>query len=361
MRNRFFLSGVLAVIALALVAESAHAQRRGGGWGGGRGWGGGGWGGGNSWSVGIGDGGIGVSYGRGYGYPYGGYYGGYYGNRFGSYGSPYYGGYSYYSPGSYYYSSPSYAYGDTYYSTPSYAYSSPSYMYSSPSYSSGGVVYSDDSSMIRQTSYSAPAANTINLRVLVPDASARVWIENELMSIQGSERLFYSPPVDTGKSYNYTVKASWMENGKEVTREKTLDVKAGQEFIVNFNEAPSSSSSNNNQNNGNAPAPGRSSDTYRSDSNPSSPRPPEPGLLESDKPMEYTVVSAGNGTLVVTNTDGLNRQTFTVPSEATITLDGQTSMLSDLREGQRIRITSKGEGTNRSILKIEARAKKENP
>jgi uncharacterized protein (TIGR03000 family) len=348
MRNRLFLSGLVAVMALALVAESADAQYRGRGWRGGRGWDGG-----NSWSVGISDGGIGVSYGRGYGYPY---YGGYYGNRSSFYGSPYWGGgYSYYNPGSYYYdsspsfyySSPSYAYGGTYYSSPSMAYSSPSY--------SSGIMMSDEG-VIRQTSYSSPAANVINLRVLVPDANARIWIENQEMSIQGTERLFFSPPVETGKTYTYTVKASWMENGKEVTREKKQDVSAGQEYFVNFNEAASSSSSSTPP----APAPERRDDN-RSDTTPAPPRPNEPGLLDSDKPTEFVVVSAGNGTLVVTNVDGLNRQTFTVPSEATITLDGQSSMLSDLREGQRIRVTSKGEGTNRSILKIEARAKRDNP
>jgi uncharacterized protein (TIGR03000 family) len=319
-------------MALALAAETAHAQWRGRGWGGDRGWSGG-----NSWGVGIGDGGIGLSYGRGYGYPN---YGGYYGNRYSYYGSPYWGGSSYYPNSSYY--TPSYAYGDS---------------YTYPSYSSGTVLR-DDGAMIRQASY-APAANTINVRVLVPDANARVWIENEAMSITGPERLFYSPPVEAGKTYIYHVKASWMDNGKEVTRERTLDVRAGQEFVVNFNESSSSPSSD--QSNNNAPLTERRNDSARSDSNPNLPRPPEPGLLESAKPMEYLVVSAGNGTLVVTNADGLNRQTFTVGSEASITLDGQNAMLSDLREGQRIRVTSKGEGTNRSILKVEARAKKDSP
>jgi uncharacterized protein (TIGR03000 family) len=335
MRNRLFLSGLVAVMALALVAESADAQYRGRGWRGGRG---------SGWGVGINDGGVGVYYGSGYRDPY---YGGYYGNRYSFYGSPYWGGYSYYYPGNNYYVAPSYAYGNTYYSSPGMAYSSPSY--------APGTVIRDDSGVIRQTSYSSPGANIINLRVMVPDPNARVWIENQEMSIKGPERLFFSPPVETGKSYSYTVKASWLENGKEVNREKKLDVQPGLEYIVNFNEPASSKNSTTLP----APAPERRDD-YRSDSNPVPPRPNEPGLLDSDRPTELVVVSAGNGTLVVTNMEGLNRQTFTVPAEASITLDGQNAMLSDLREGQRIRVTSKGEGTNRSILKIEARAKKDN-
>ena len=55
--------------------------------------------------------------------------------------------------------------------------------------------------------------------------------------------MFVSPPLEKGQRYHYTIRASWMENGKEVSREKKVDVEPGREFTVNFSqrgdEAPS--------------------------------------------------------------------------------------------------------------------------
>jgi uncharacterized protein (TIGR03000 family) len=395
MRNRVFLTGLAALLALAFVAETADAQ-----WRGGRGRGG------NSWSVGIGDGGIGISYGRGgygggwggygSGYGWGGYGGGWnrgwggYGSGYGwggsgisiGLGSPYYGssyyGSSYYGsyPGSsYYYSSPSYAYGSGYYASPSYTYASPSYTYSAPAYSSGSVILNDDTmsgGAIQQAGFQNRSANQVALRVLVPDASANVWIEGEQMSIQGPERLFVSPALETGRNYTYTVRASWMENGREISRTKSLDVQAGGEYVVNFHEADNASGNrDSNLTPPPAPAPERRDDGYRNDTNrndtlrndnrdrmPS--RPTEPGLLDPDRPQEFVVVSAAGDSLIVTDANGGNRQTFTVPASASIMLDGQTGSLSDLREGQHVRLSMRGEAGNRTITRIEVQSKRDN-
>src|SRR5262249_54067995 len=77
-------------------------------------------------------------------------------------------------------------------------------------------------------------------RVLVPSPNANLWFDNTPTHQQGSCRLFLSPPLDGGKTYTYTTKASWREKGREVTREKQVKVRPGQETLVDFTvqEAP---------------------------------------------------------------------------------------------------------------------------
>jgi uncharacterized protein (TIGR03000 family) len=78
------------------------------------------------------------------------------------------------------------------------------------------------------------AENTAAVRVIVPAADAQVWVENDLTNQRGRERIFISPPLERGRLYHYTLKASWMENGREITREKSLPVRAGEEAVADF-------------------------------------------------------------------------------------------------------------------------------
>jgi uncharacterized protein (TIGR03000 family) len=204
MKRIMCLAALAAVFVLA-AADTAQAQRR-GGWGGGyRGWDGGyrygGW---DGYS-----GGFNRGYGFGYGYPYsGGYYGGYYPYR--NY------GYSYgYPTTDFYYVNPPADYGT--FDSSSYA--------QMPS-QSGDV----------QSFYYAPERrdDIATVRVRLPRSDAKVFFEGQPTQQQGTDRLFQSPPLEKGKSYKYDVKATWMENGREVTREKKVDVRPGQMAMVNF-------------------------------------------------------------------------------------------------------------------------------
>jgi uncharacterized protein (TIGR03000 family) len=78
--------------------------------------------------------------------------------------------------------------------------------------------------------------DAVNVRVMVPTREAKVWFENEATRQQGTDRLYTSPPLEKGRAYYYTIKASWMENGREVTREQTVPVRAGQQVVANFND-----------------------------------------------------------------------------------------------------------------------------
>ena len=69
---------------------------------------------------------------------------------------------------------------------------------------------------------------------------------------------------------------------------------------------------------------------------------------------EGIVVSVSGDKLVCKGT-GLDttEHTFSVPTDATIMLDGKTAMLTDLKPGQKIRVTHKP-GDRTQVTKIEA-------
>lgn len=199
----FTLTG-LTVLA---YAGDAQAQRRGYG------------GGGNSpyYSMGAGPGGY---------YSHSGYYNSYYGGR--AY-SPYYAGYGY---GSGYYPGYYQPYGGAvvtlnrdYYATPNYA--------ANPA--------------VTQSFYSGPAMvqQPVTMTVIVPTANAQVWFGDTATTLQGTERVFHSPPLVPGNNYTYTIKAQWMENGQPVGQERQVNVQAGQRITINFRDNSSE----------NAPAP----------------------------------------------------------------------------------------------------------
>jgi len=253
-------SGVLvaaSVLALALIASPAFAQRggRGGGWGGGRG----GWGGG--YGGGYGYGGWGNSYYHG---GYGGW-GGYPSYGRGYYGNGYYGGYSalgavlgglgynnyynngYYNNGynnnGYYYSGvPSYG-SSIYYGSPAGEVSLNSQGAILSNYqaqdSSTGAVINNSPSYAMQSFYSAPAtsAGSSDLTVKVP-ANAQLWLGNMQSDQTGTERHFSFPALPQGSNM-FTLRATWTENGQQVSRDRQVDMQAGKNQTIDFSQAGS--------------------------------------------------------------------------------------------------------------------------
>lgn len=228
MSRSWFASVALLAVAAALflTPDTSQAQRR-GGWGRGS-WGGGwnrGWDGGwnRGWGIGI-----------GFGYPsYGWASPGYYRYWDGyGYSSPTYSSYYYPTYGSFDYSYPQYTYGSGY----------------SPSYSYGS-----------QPSYSADVNRTKRdemkalVDVRVPQADATVTINGKPTEQRGTVRKFETPPLNSGDSYQTTFRASWMENGNEVHRTKTVTVRPGAHLTVDFDR---STSENQDQNKGPEPSSG---------------------------------------------------------------------------------------------------------
>jgi len=156
----------------------------------------------------------------------------------GNYSQPYYSGMTYSQP---YYS------GTTtgYYNQPVYNSGGTMTYQGMPMYNSGGTVMSgmaaNGSTTQGQSLYgpSAMDANRVKLQVTVPTSTAQLWVENAQTDGTGMTRSFVSPPLESG-SYTYTVRAKWMQNDREVTREKTVRVEPGREFTVSFSDAAGS-------------------------------------------------------------------------------------------------------------------------
>ena len=75
----------------------------------------------------------------------------------------------------------------------------------------------------------APARLTVN----VP-ADAQVWIEGTKTTATGSVRYFRSPLLDPNSKYQYEVRATWTENGHEVTQTQQVPVTAGANARADF-------------------------------------------------------------------------------------------------------------------------------
>src|SRR5262245_31455607 len=106
----------------------------------------------------------------------------------------------------------------------------------------------------------APAQDKARLRVFLPPTDVRLEIQGLVLAQKPGavERLFESPPLTNGKSYIYDIKATWVENGKTVVRERSVKVMGGQTSEVDLRNADE-------------PAPDKS--------------PPKPPMPMVDKPM----------------------------------------------------------------------------
>lgn len=342
MRKRIMLGGLLAVAGLLVVSDAAQAQfgfRSGRGFRGGRGY---------SVDTPIGsysrwDGGRG---GRGYGYGGYGYGRGYgYGNypyRSGwsaGYGAPYNDG-GYYSPG--YYSSPGMS------------------SYSRPGMSSGYVLQEGASpaTISSQAFYSGTQAepNQATIRVIVPDANAEVWFEDNMTKQKGTDRLFVSPSLEEGRSYTYKIKASWEQNGRDVTREKDVEVRPGAQAVVNFSEESG-------QRRREREVEFRDEDLDRNRDRQDSEIRRERIGGRSETHREHAsgnthmgiVVRAASGELVMKHMEGNEEHSHRLAPDAQILIDGKKSNLEDLKAGMHIEVTTK-EGDKKVATKIEAKA-----
>jgi uncharacterized protein (TIGR03000 family) len=82
------------------------------------------------------------------------------------------------------------------------------------------------------TAKTAPA----RLVVRVP-AGAKLTIGDTPTKATGAVRKFDSPALELGKTYRYSLKATWMEHGEKVVREESAVVQAGKVTEVNLLQA----------------------------------------------------------------------------------------------------------------------------
>jgi uncharacterized protein (TIGR03000 family) len=77
------------------------------------------------------------------------------------------------------------------------------------------------------------AGQSATIRVTVP-ASADVWFGLQKTAQTGTERTFQSPPVPPGRNFVYSVRAKWVEGGKEIEQFQAVTVRAGTVSDVRF-------------------------------------------------------------------------------------------------------------------------------
>jgi uncharacterized protein (TIGR03000 family) len=221
----------------------------------------------------------------------------------------------------------------------------------------GGQTLAADFGQQRPANAMAANAAVANINVTLPDPSARLWIENQQMSVDGTQRSFQSPPLDPGRAYTYTVRAAWLENGREVSDTKTLNIQAGQTVAANFADrgaavasAPPTPGGNNAMRFYPTPRGSRESTAQQ-----------EPATREGALPRPLgtqpatqsgKVVSVGNGALTFTDHAG-NRQVVQVTPGTTITCDGKECKLEDLKEGFPITINARNDAA-RTAARIDA-------
>jgi uncharacterized protein (TIGR03000 family) len=70
-----------------------------------------------------------------------------------------------------------------------------------------------------------PASATI---VVSLPADAKLLIDNEATKSVGDSRIFVSPTLNPGREYHYTLKAQAVRDGKPVTVERVIAVRAGE-------------------------------------------------------------------------------------------------------------------------------------
>lgn len=74
---------------------------------------------------------------------------------------------------------------------------------------------------------------TAAIEVQVP-ADAVVFIEGVKMKTPGAVRRFTTPPLPEGESYRYEIRATWKENGREVSQTHQLAIRAGDRKSIIF-------------------------------------------------------------------------------------------------------------------------------
>jgi uncharacterized protein (TIGR03000 family) len=82
----------------------------------------------------------------------------------------------------------------------------------------------------------AVASNQVALNIRVP-SSAEVTVNGEKLTTTGTTRAFTSSALTSGQTYEYKVKATWTEDGKQMSKEKTVSAMPGQRTTVDLTKS----------------------------------------------------------------------------------------------------------------------------
>jgi uncharacterized protein (TIGR03000 family) len=122
------------------------------------------------------------------------------------------------------------------------------YVYGGNGYYGGPMIYQGpgqyalgnvpDNAGVRQASYYSPDTlaqeNRVLIEVRLPAPTAEIAFDGSKTVQTGTLRQFISPPITAGQPYSYQVTARWTDNGKEVTRNRKIEFRAGQRVTVDL-------------------------------------------------------------------------------------------------------------------------------
>ena len=78
-----------------------------------------------------------------------------------------------------------------------------------------------------------PLRTTATVNVVLP-ADAELSFQGIRVGQTGDYRRFITPPLLPGSSYTYDIRATWRANGQEVTRDRHVDIQAGDQLTVDL-------------------------------------------------------------------------------------------------------------------------------
>jgi uncharacterized protein (TIGR03000 family) len=79
----------------------------------------------------------------------------------------------------------------------------------------------------------APGDAPATITLLVP-ADAQVFFDGHLTTQTGTERVYVTPPLERGSTFNYSIRARWTENGRPVEQTRRVPITAGARVRVDF-------------------------------------------------------------------------------------------------------------------------------
>jgi len=80
-----------------------------------------------------------------------------------------------------------------------------------------------------------PSSATVKL--ILPDAKARVTFDGATTYSIGTTRYYHTPDLVPGYYYRYEIVATWKESGKDVSKQRIVHVKPGEETTVDFTQS----------------------------------------------------------------------------------------------------------------------------
>jgi uncharacterized protein (TIGR03000 family) len=80
----------------------------------------------------------------------------------------------------------------------------------------------------------ATGGGSLILSVRLPQPAAEVFVDGKKTTQTGTDRIFESPLLEGGKSYEYTLTARWIERGQVVEMSKVVSGTPGAVVRVDF-------------------------------------------------------------------------------------------------------------------------------